>query len=150
MAGQMINRILPQGRPGDYKTYSIASPIATHTREARCEEVECDAHANGWVSAIDVSTDLGSKQANYIRLHSGRHISSTQTDGTVVRFTFPAGQQCFAEHRVSLERPALFIVRGGDWRGNPAGIRPVQRKAEDWVDDFATHQQRVADAVKKG
>lgn len=148
--GQAINRILPAGRPQDYKTYTVSSPISTHTRPARCEEVECDAHANGWVSSIDVSTDLGQRQAVYIRLHSGRHVSSIEETGTIVKFTFPAGQQCFADHRVSLERPALYLVRGGDWRGNPLNVPTTQRTASEWVDDFATHQQRVADAVKKG
>lgn len=142
-------RLTPAGRPEQYKTYSILSPVSTHTRQVECSEVECEAHANGWVSRVDVSTDLGIRQAVYIRKSSGRVFKATQ-EGTIISFTFPAGQRCFAEHRVGIDRPPLYLVRGGDWRGNPHRIPVVEHKPEDWVDDFATHQQRVADAVQKG
>ena len=66
-------------------------------------------------------------------------------------FTFEPGQDCFAQHRVPLERDPLFLVRGGDWRGNPTGLQPYRHhRGEDWVDDFADHQDRIARQIERG
>lgn len=130
-----------------YKTYQVARPAGTHDRRATCTEVDCAARLRGWLTEVDVSTPLGGRQANYIRLQSGRRFTHTQA-GDLVSFTFPAGQDCFAEHRVGLDRPALFIVKGGDWRQQTAPS--VRMRAEDWVDDFATHQQQIADHRRHG
>lgn len=147
--GQQLNRIAPRGAAGLYKTYAIAMPIKTHYRDATCAEVECEANLQGWVTTVDVATELGRKQANYIRMASGRAFTPSEA-GTLVRFEFPAGQKCFAQHRIALDRPQVFSVRDGDWRGNPRGTAPVQRRPEDWVDDFANHQQKLADKMQEG
>ncbi len=131
-----------------YKTYAISSPVDTHMRDATCREVNCQAMANGWIKYCDVSTVLGAQQANYIRLHSGRSYSVVE-NGVIVTFTFPAGQRCFAHHRVPVGRPELFVVRDGDHRGNPTGRR-VERVAADWVEDFAEHQDKIAQRVQRG
>jgi hypothetical protein len=48
-------------------------------------------------------------------------------------------------------RPELFIVRGGDYRGNPLGTPTrVHARPEDWVEDFSTHTQAIADRLEKG
>lgn len=143
------NRIQPAGRPDQYKTYSVISPIETHTRPATCQEVECEAHQRGWQTQIDVSTTLGQNQAAYIQHRAGRKYSVVQV-GDLVTLTFPAGQQCFAAHRVALDRPAVFLVRDGDHRGNPRGTDPILRSPDDWVDDFANHQLRVQAQIDKG
>lgn len=142
-------RIDPQGRADQYKTYEVAAPLETHWRKATCAEVECDAHLRGWATAIDVSTDLGKTQANYIRLHSGRKYTVTEV-GTIVTFTFPSGQQCFRPHRVPLDRPGIFIVRSGDWRGNPDGFVRRHSNAEDWVNDFSEHQDKLKTTIERG
>jgi hypothetical protein len=146
---QHTNRLSPAGQPADYKTYAIASPIETHTRAATCQEVECLAYQNGWITEIDVSTTLGQNQAAYIQHRSGRSYSVEQ-NGSQVKLTFPAGQECFHPHRVALDRPAIFVVRDGDWRGNPRGTSPVIRTPDDWVDDFANHQISVANQIERG
>lgn len=130
-----------------YQTYQIWSPVQTHTRRATCAEVECPASLKGWTTVIDVATPLGARQANYIRLASGRHFTATEA-GTLVTFTFPAGQRCFAEHRVRLDRPELFLRRGGDWRAQTS--EPVHLRAIDWIDDFANHQIGLAERIKRG
>lgn len=150
MFGQTPFRLEPGAGAQHYKTYSILQPKSTHTRVVRCEDVECAAYQHGWKTTLDVSTSLGTQQAQFITRRSGRKYTLEQT-GSQLTFTFPQGQQCFSEHRVKVDRPALYVVRGGDHRGNPAGIRPVQHTSPDnWVDDFANHQQRVADARKRG
>ena len=69
----------------------------------------------------------------------------------LTEFTFEAGQTCFVEHRVPLEREPLYVVRDGDWRGNPRGTAPrIHTRPDDWVDDFAEHQQRLADRFEQG
>lgn len=142
-------RLDPIGPADAYKTYALAAPISTHRRPASCVEVECDAWRHGWISLIDVSTDIGVQQANYIRLHSGRSFTASEV-GTLVTFTFPSGQTCFGEHTVLLEREPIYSVRDGDWRGNPTGRTRRHVRADDWVDDFANHQQQLADRLERG
>lgn len=140
-------RVQPKLPVHVYDTYMIHSPVSTHTRPATCAEVDCVAARDGWITKIDVSTQLGAQQANYIRLKSGRHFTYTQV-GSIVSFVFPAGQRCFADHRIKLERPELFIKRGGDWRQQTSD--PIRMRAVDWVDDFANHQADLAEHVKRG
>jgi hypothetical protein len=146
----MLNRIEPQLPAAAMKTYSIASPKATHYRPATCAEVGCEMSLKGWETKVDVSTVLGARQANYIRLRSGRAFLPPVEIGDLVIFTFPAGQTCFAEHLVPLGRPEFYLVRDGDWRGNPRGTAATRHNADTWVDDFANHQQRLADRLEQG
>jgi len=129
-----------------YKTYTIASPLLTHFREGTCEEAGCLAHQHGWTTSIDESTELGRRQAHYIRKVSGRSFTEQRIEG-LTAFSFPAGQRCFATHKVSLERPEIYLVRGGDWRANPTGERRIHTRAELWVEDFADHQDRIDRAI---
>jgi hypothetical protein len=100
---------------------------------------------------VDESTDLGRTQAAWIRARSARSFTEARTEAGLTAFTFPPEQRCFAadEHRVQLERPALYVVRGGDWRAHLGNIRR-HRSAEDWRDDFGEHQQRLAEAQQRG
>lgn len=145
-------RVEPKMPPALYRTFEISSPLSTHWRMATCTEVECQASQRGWRTVIDTSTPEGAERANYIRLHSGRAYTVAETPGSPhVAFTFPAGQRCFAQHKVRLERPELFVVREGDWRGNPRGTAPRRHsRAEHWVEEFGLHQDRLADRYKQG
>jgi hypothetical protein len=146
----MLHRsIMPKMGASAYKTYALMRPRATHTRVALCAEVDCRAMANGWKTIVDVSTELGRRQANYIRLHSGRSFTATE-DGTLVTFVFPAGQKCFAEHRVLLEREPLFRIKDGDFRGNPRGTPVLKLSPIAWRDNFGEHQEKLADKQKEG
>jgi hypothetical protein len=141
-------RIPPLMEANAYKTYELRAPRSTHFRKTTCAEVDCPAYANGWNTTIDVNTPLGAQQANYIRLHSGRVFTHEWRDKNMVSFTFSPGQQCFAEHRVPLEREPTYVVRPGDWRMPQAGGRTL--RAADWVDDFATHQEKLKTQVERG
>lgn len=130
-----------------YKTYAIDSPRDT-TVVAACRQVGCAAWWRGWESLIDESTELGRRQAAYIRHESGRSFREWRTDQPgVVIFRFEAFQRCFTEHRT---RPELFTVRGGDWRGNPSGEVYRHTRPADWVDDFAQNLDRVRTAQERG
>lgn len=151
MFGQQPNRIQPAAPASLYKTYAIASPVDTHTRPGTCEEAECLAFQHGWVTRVDTSTELGKQQSEYVESKVHGRVYKQQEDGPIVAYRFLPGQQCFASpHRVALERPAFFIVRDGDHRGNPRGTAPVSRSVDDWVDDFANHQAALRDLQEKG
>lgn len=177
-----LTRVTPRLPPQSVKTYQVTAPVSTHWRPATCAEVDCAAWRHGWRTVVDERTDLGERQAAYIRSTcvpdalaaspAGRgrrryveHRDAHQVqDGTgppagvvagLTVFEFPAGQVCFASgneaHRVPLERQPLYLVRGGDWRGNPRGTPGRQHaRPEDWVDDFATHQQQLDDTLRRG
>lgn len=137
------NRITPQVGAQHYQTWQIARPRSTHFRPATCAEVECDPHVHGWVTIVPASSDL----EGIVRT-SGRAFTEERQDGGLVAFTFPSGQRCFQAdmHTVPLGRPELYVVRDGDWRGNPRGTRPKRYdQAYQWVDDMACHLDRLDD-----
>lgn len=132
-------------------TFQIAQPLATHWRPASCVEVDCEAYARGWRTTVDVTTDLGREQAEYIRRHCGRRFVEEHPEGSLVAFTFEAGQVCFAaaDHRVALDRQQIFRV-APTHQGLVAGdIRTHQRPA-DWVEDFSTHLDHLRTITERG
>jgi hypothetical protein len=160
-AGAVAARKLP---PHAVKTYEIAMPRDTHTRPATCAEAECQARANGWVTIADETTPEGAQIAAQVRRLARptdavlspvvaarvRRYTLTVVEG-VSHFAFGPGQECFTPHRVKLERQGLYIVREGDYRGNPRGGTPFHhRTGAEWVEDSALHQQALAAAHQKG
>jgi hypothetical protein len=133
-----------------YKTYEIDAPLPTHFRPATCAEVGCREYERGWVSPIDERTLQGQRWAYRIRKVERRKYTEFKDPGGLTVFTFDAGQRCFAEHRLPVGRPELFVVRGGDWRGNPRGEVRRHTRPEFWVEDFALHQQAIVDERNKG
>lgn len=147
----MVFRLDPQMPAASYKTYVISSPLATHFRPGTCAEAECGAHEHGWLMRVDEAAELGQRQAYYIRKQASRKHTEQRDEAGLTVFTFEAGQQCFAEHKVPLGRPEKYLVKGGDWRGNPRGTRTlVHTRPADWVDDFQNHQQGLADRLGRG
>jgi len=91
-------------------------------REATCQEVECSHRQRGWQTTLDLSPvqdpgELGLNRAryNYIREKSGRHFTE-QWVGAEVTFMFPAGQTCFRQHQLPVERDPVFIHVPGPGR----------------------------------
>lgn len=144
-----VNRITPVLPSTAFKTYQVVAPPSTHWRPATCEEIECAAMASGWQSLIDERTELGQQQAHYIRRESGRRHTERRDEAGMTVFEFVSGQRCFAPHKVRLARPEVYLVRGGDWRGNPAGQVRKHVNAEDWTEDFALHQERLAEQIER-
>lgn len=129
-----------------FQTYQITSP-PDRTVKAACEQVACPNWRYGWESHIDESTDLGVRQAAFIRTEAGRTFREQKTAAGITVFRFEPHQRCFAEHQT---RPEMYLVRDGDHRGNPTGRRRQHTRAADWVEDFQENQGRVADAREKG
>lgn len=131
------------------RTFQIDQPLDSHYRRATCKEVECTAHANGWVMGFDL-TDAGQvASARWIRDHSGRKFTAQLTEGRVV-LTFAAGQTCFAKHRVPLGREPFYVVRGGDFRGNPERYRVRHANADDFVDQWENDLDKINTARERG
>ena len=154
----------PVGPPDAYQTYAVASPRQTHWVKVDCARFGCDLYANGWRTVVDEATPLGARQAHYMRadgldvrvasadaarLQGRRRYRESHEAGLTV-FTYPAGQQCFTEHHVPSGRPELYMVRDGDWRGNPTGVVRRHASAADWVEDLHEHTDRLNAERQKG
>lgn len=148
---RQATRVDPKLPVGAMQTFQVLAPKATHFRQATCAEIDCPHYLHGWRTTIDESTELGQQQAWYVRNQSGRRFTEDRDQAPgLTTFTFEAGQRCFGQHQVRLDKPELFIVRDGDWRGNPSGRRRQHANADDWVDDFANHQDKLARELEKG
>jgi hypothetical protein len=157
-----MNRKPPGLGPAAMKTYAVSSPITTHHRDATCAEVECVNHERGWVTVIDETTDLGAKQARYIRqvcrpvgaqvvVKVRARYTEARTAAGWTEFTFGPGQECFIPHKVPLGRPEIYVVRDGDSRGNPRGTLPRRHdRAEHWVEDMAGHLDGLKTLTERG
>lgn len=138
-------RIEPRLPSQAYKTYQITSPISTHFRTATCDEFECQAQARGWKTVIDERTEIGASQAYYIRKQSGRKFREDKDlSAGLTLFIFEPGQQCFAEHKVRLDREEFYLTRPGDWRNLGKPYRHTQ--AEFWLEDFQENLDRLREA----
>lgn len=148
--------IEPNGPSRAYDTYGVIAPKATHTRKALCAEVNqpcascpewhCGATMHGWQTMCDVATEIGQRRARYIIDHSERRWTAEQ-DGGLVTFTFPPGQQCFADHRIALDREPLFTLKRGDYRTH---VRPAIIDGSEWIDRFANNQIKLKETHDRG
>jgi hypothetical protein len=140
--------IEPRMDPQFYKTYQV-SVRSDDWRPATCDEVDCDHYLHGWRVRVEgTAADL---------LHaartSGRRFREERIADGQTWLHFEAGQPCFRAitHRTRIGKPELYIVRDGDRRGNPRGTKArLHQRLADWQDDFATHQQTLADAQARG
>jgi hypothetical protein len=139
----------PHMDPAAYKTYAVVSPLSSHFRPATCAEVACPHYLNGWRVHLQALTpDLQHAARTSGRRYREEHVTEGQT-----YLVFEAGQPCFKapQHRARIDRAPLYVVRDGDHRGNPRGTKArLFQRPDQWVDDFATHQQTLADEIKKG
>ena len=136
-----------------YKTYGWSMPLATHWRPATCEEAGCEHYRDGWVTTLDLSTELGQKQYAFCKGDRERRFTEQRPGAGTVKLAYGPGQPCFrrGDHKLPLGRPARFYVVEGDWRGNPRGVPArVHPRAELWCEDFAEHQDKLATAIERG
>lgn len=145
-------RIQPQGPAQAYQTFQIATPRGPEfQRPATCQDVDCEAWRCGWVTRVPVASDL----EHTVRLARHQHpwVSETEDNGERV-FTYAPGTPCFqaSQHRQAVrpDLPQLFVVRGGDWRGNPTGARRVHQRPEDWVEHLQEETGKISDLREKG
>lgn len=146
--GQTVSRLAPVASPAAYKTYGALSPLSTHWRTATCEEADCEAYRSGWVTTVDLSTPEGQAMAHFITHDKTRRWTLQKLSATLVKFVYGPGQRCFTSqrepHKVRSGRPPRWLVRDGDFRGNPTGLVREHRHPEFWVED----QQETLDRVR--
>jgi hypothetical protein len=149
----MVSRLAPDLGPEHFKTFTMSAPFKTHWRLATCEEYECDGVVNGFVTTVDMSTDLGQRQYHYLTHDEDRSPVIQRVGPKTFKFMYRPGTPCFqrGDHRVPIGRPPFYLVSDGDWRGNPRRTQALRhRRAEDWIDQFANHQDEIATTVKRG
>lgn len=147
-----VNRITPSVGAEHYQTFQISAPTKTHWREVPCDGRPggCKNAEFGWKVTLDLNTELGQRQARYIKHQSGRKFEVVSQENGLVVLHFPGGQPCFSTHRVRIDRPENFVVKGGDFRGNPLGKRPRSVNSGEWVERFAENQARIAEVRERG
>lgn len=132
--------------PAEYRTFQAAAPRDTHYRAVSCAEFGCLAWAHGWEVHVDPLTP---EQRTAVETSGRRYRVEDRGPGQTV-WIFEAGQVCFqaADHALPNGRQALFVVRNGDHRWSE--VVRQHRNPEDWRDDCAEHQQRIASAIERG
>lgn len=136
--------------PEYMQTFAIRAPKGAY-RRGTCADVSCRAAERGWTMKIDLNTDLGQRQARYIKHRSGRRYEIVDQRDGLVTLKFPGGQECFQEHRVRTDMPEQFLVKGGDKRGNPRGqLTRVHKKPEFWVEEFQENSVRLNQLKERG
>lgn len=143
-----VNRLKPLGYAQDYRTFQITSPLSTHWRKATCAEVDCPNYLNGWRVRVEGLTP----QLLHAAKTSGRKFSELPVAEGENWLLFESGQNCFgtSEHRKLLDRQEIFIVRDGDYRGNPTGNVRKHSRPEHWIEDMNENNQRVQDRLQRG
>ena len=145
-------RLTPTVGAEHMRSFRIEAPTHTHWRKASCAEAQCPHYLHGWWSEFDESTELGQFQASYVRTQSGRGFRESRTEAGMTRFEFHPGQTCFRsdDHHIRDEDiPELYVVRDGDWRGNPRHTAPMRLSPDGWVNEFGENQERVR-RIKEG
>ena len=139
-------RVPPLMPPHAYQSFVILSP-SDHLVRTACPEAGCTKWRTGWTGIVDERTELGRLQAGYIRTESGRTFTELRTAEGLTVFRFEPYQRCFDDHGT---RPERYLVRGGDWRGNPR--REIRRhtRPADWVEHSAEHLDSLKTAIERG
>ena len=117
-----------------HRTFGLQRPPDSRYRAETCAATDCAAYRMGWVTAVDESTELGRRQARYIR-GSGKAYREARRSG-LTEFLFDPGQDCWETHYIRRE------VFTADQRVHTTGAF--------WVEDFAEHQDRLAKEIANG
>lgn len=146
---QRVNLIPPNMPTQSYRTYSIVAPVATHFRPGTCEEADCENYKLGFKVVVDPNTELGKQQMHYLDADRSRSCIREMQPTGLIEYIYGPGQTCFAQHKVRIDRPEIFVVRDGHFQ-NPTGGSRTHTKPEYWVEDFAEHQDKLATVIERG
>lgn len=115
-----------------------------------CQDAHCAHYENGWATMIDESSELGQRQAFWIRNAAARkykefpseeapeHMgeSGANIPAGMTVFLFYPGQKCFQEH---LDREVLFVAQKGRRGMATVGVGPIKAR----VPQFYAESSRV-------
>ncbi len=122
------------------RDYRIVMPHDRFVRTA-CEDSGCDAWRYGWDTLADETTDLGRRQAAYIRTQSGRAFREMKAPDGLTVFRFEPGQRCFADHQSRAGR--LLVTHGHRLVREHSSLAGL-------AEDYTEHTGRLADQAQKG
>lgn len=130
------------------QTHQIDAPLTSHWRKATCEEVECTKYLQGYgipLKGLDAE-DLGLLR-KFVEQYRIRCSRVEINDGEWHLWVEP-GQRCLLAdtHRKRLDREEIFLVRPGDWRGNPGDREPIVFSG---ADPFADHLHTSLDNIRE-
>lgn len=150
-----LNRATPTLPASAMKTYSIRAPLATHWRPAGCQEANCANWRNGWRIHIEHVTRMANGELLLRDIkQSGKRFRVVDEGVGKTYWEFEAGQSCFdgdlMRHKVRVGRPELFVVRGGDWRGNPREEQRVHTGIADWIEDMSETRDKLMTRLAQG
>lgn len=146
-------RVKPRMPVQAYQTFGVRMPRATHWRPATCEEAGCLKWKNGWKTPFVPNTPEHDRIKQYIRNSPIKRMFTVLKEPDLWTVVFEAGQPCFKQdhpstrHMVPLQRPQLHIVHKGDWRQS-WDARVVG--SNEWVDRFATNQDKLKTLIERG
>jgi len=146
-ANRSVHRVTPNMPTGNYKTYRVMSPLATHHRSATCAEVNCHAYTEGWTYK---KSDLDERLL-YLVTHAGKRYRETDFDNATY-LVFEPGQACFqaSTHTVPLDRPEFYYAGQGDYRSFSTRRAQKFTRPDDWVDSFANHIDKINTVIERG
>lgn len=121
------------------KRFAITSPTNTHTKSATCEEVDCEYNKAGWKVRVET---LSSKESYKAATESGRYYTEQKVAPGETYLVYPPGQQCFAQHRVSIDRPEFYYVK--DREGLRKNIHP-----EAWVEEHSVDLTKLKNKIEQ-
>lgn len=124
--------------PRPLDRYSLQQRPAPRARRATCEEVDCWAWLGGFAIKVDEATDLGGRQAAYLREDRTRPRPAETREGALTVFAYPPGTRCTASDTHVIERTQLYIARG------------IATTAELWTEEFGENQQRLSELQARG
>jgi len=156
-----VTSLEPHLPPHLRKTYGVHHA----TRQAGCHEVidgwaVCPAFFNGWVTDLNPTDQRNAAAMQYFDSgESGRHFTKEWMPDGFWRYTFPPGQRCFnAPHTIvdRQEEPKYLLLAGdhrhyiGDRDATTGQVKPylVHSGADAFIDDFASHQEKLAAAAE--
>lgn len=133
----------PKGTPDQYKTYAIRAML----RKGSCISAGCEAYENGWQLRVE---DLSPEMLHTAKT-SGRRYKEIEVDANNHLLIFEAGQPCFKDgfHMINMIGEERYFVGPGDHRRFSVN-RAQARTADTFVDDMATHLDKVNDFLNKG
>ncbi len=158
---QRVNRPTPKMPTQVYKTFRVASPVATHFRQATCQEFECTAFNNGWTY---IKEELEKENLLYAVTHAGKRYKEMvvpvpiQTENgwmfgpEKLCLVFEPGQVCFQArtHRLPIGRPEFYFVGRGDYRSFTPRAAQQFNRPDDWLDSFQNHMDKIKTEIQKG
>jgi hypothetical protein len=136
---------MPRGSAFNPRQYIKRHMVQTpdHFYTAECREAKCPHYEFGWTTTINEQTDLGKRQARYIRKDARRKFIESKTDAGLTVFLFEAGQRCFQTHKLQTGEAPIKLVTAPDGR-------KIRQETNRWIYEANEEVYRFEEFKKRG